>query len=815
MHCFRSKNMIGMLTDLLFRQRTRRGSYDGENGRNTPRRGTHVPQLSISDESHHVTEAIGHMYDDDYDRRSSKRLSFVATQQDETISTSPIMRDNAGSPNSVNRLQHLPIRTSSIDRDKTNGRLREQSAHREGSGQRNNGELSPGLSRAAATETSTTTFKVNDLDYESGPEAVAQELSNLAALRRMSMDIGALDPDLPSLGSNFNMPSIAPSSSADEDDTSRLFWVPARLHPGIAPKEFKSFLESKADQIKRRSGELSFLDRGSGGQAGPSGGGGLRRKKSMLSRHVEASSIVGGSDSIKEAPASSLEALAEEASSRTLSNHFVDDKPILPPAPPGHSLRRSTRTTYRKGSLKNGERLPRRFPRQSDSTSGVAPRRSPPPVDEPPILGLTRVSTDPTPVPDSIMSYSRHESRTKGSASDHSDANRELRQERPGMGMRTTSTTQVHGSSTPRSVLKNSPTAQRGTQRADSLATEENRTSPVNLQQHFIPERKSSHEPPPSLPPQMPLPPEPAGNRQKKLGLKQGKDKDTPPTLNEIAAHPPALPGGSTRTDCLSVIPTITEDKKPDKKSKEKKDSESGRKSSWHWRRSTEDKDKDKKKDDEGKRHKSKSSKSGDKMHDNTRLDVLQTSIDGGARARESLVLDRSEVKLSDDDRRKDKKSESGEAKKEKESSIFSSIFGSKKNRGHDSHKKHSRYLSPEPRLPELKPDVDYNWTRFSLLQERAIYRMAHIKLANPRRALYSQVLLSNFMYSYLAKVQQMHPHMSLPTSPAQNQQRKKDQQQQQEQEQEQPQEQSEEYTQYQGYQQSLEQDHSGDSPLK
>ena len=35
---------------------------------------------------------------------------------------------------------------------------------------------------------------------------------------------------------------------------------------------------------------------------------------------------------------------------------------------------------------------------------------------------------------------------------------------------------------------------------------------------------------------------------------------------------------------------------------------------------------------------------------------------------------------------------------------------------------------------------------------------MAHIKLANPRRALHSQVLLSNFMYSYLAKVQMMHP---------------------------------------------------------
>ena len=45
---------------------------------------------------------------------------------------------------------------------------------------------------------------------------------------------------------------------------------------------------------------------------------------------------------------------------------------------------------------------------------------------------------------------------------------------------------------------------------------------------------------------------------------------------------------------------------------------------------------------------------------------------------------------------------------------------------------------------------------------------MAHIKLANPRRPLLSQVLLSNFMYSYLAIVQAMHPQMNIPISPQQ-----------------------------------------------
>lgn len=39
---------------------------------------------------------------------------------------------------------------------------------------------------------------------------------------------------------------------------------------------------------------------------------------------------------------------------------------------------------------------------------------------------------------------------------------------------------------------------------------------------------------------------------------------------------------------------------------------------------------------------------------------------------------------------------------------------------------------------------------RFPLHIERAIYRLSHMKLTNPRRPLLQQVLLSNFMYAYL-----------------------------------------------------------------
>ncbi|TIB97264.1 hypothetical protein E3Q17_03466 [Wallemia mellicola] len=42
---------------------------------------------------------------------------------------------------------------------------------------------------------------------------------------------------------------------------------------------------------------------------------------------------------------------------------------------------------------------------------------------------------------------------------------------------------------------------------------------------------------------------------------------------------------------------------------------------------------------------------------------------------------------------------------------------------------------------------------RYPIQIERAIYRLSHLKLANPRRSLYEQVLISNFMFWYLSIV--------------------------------------------------------------
>lgn len=662
------------------------------------------------------------MYDDSYDRRDSKRLSYITSPLSETISTPSASRDHAKSFGSRHP-QPLPIRTSSIG-NKRNGQDRLSPVDQPSSPDQETGDgLSKGLRRAASTKTAPNSMPLKDIDYRSDPATITQELNNLAALRRMSMDIGSADPDLPfNGGSNFNVPALAPKGSADEDDTSRLFWVPAHLHPGLAPNEFKSFMDSKLERIKRTSGDFSSTDYGSLQRQLSSGGsgGGLQRKKSMLSRQVHPSDSNSKLDTVTE------ETSGSRLRESTTSNFADEDIPILPLAPPGqNSLRRSTRTTYRKGSFRAGERVPssRRAPRNFASSVDES-RRVAASSEEPPILGLTRVSTDTT---DERQRYNRSATRTRQSASDINPTETSRAQDKPDIV--SPERTNVNGKS--------------------STAVPPVQPEPGPSAQPYIPRRTSSHDPPPSSPPQIPLPAEPTAARDSKrqpVVPTTSKDSSSNESVSSQATVPD--PGNNKKTDLLSLIPTLTEEKKAEPKKSKSKKEESGRKPSWHsWRRFTEDKDKPK----SDHKKKNKISKSTDKIHDNTRLDVLQTSIDGGAKGRESLVLDRSDVVIDDDEET---------ATKEKEKSWVPSFLGGKK-KGQDkgSHKK-TRVRSPEPMLYQPRPDIDYPYSRFPQQHERAIYRMAHLKLANPRRPLRSQVLLSNFMYSYLAMVQQLHPHM-------------------------------------------------------
>ncbi|CAG8811683.1 926_t:CDS:1, partial [Dentiscutata erythropus] len=98
---------------------------------------------------------------------------------------------------------------------------------------------------------------------------------------------------------------------------------------------------------------------------------------------------------------------------------------------------------------------------------------------------------------------------------------------------------------------------------------------------------------------------------------------------------------------------------------------------------------------------------------------------------------------------------------KEKSSKIISSIFSwSSQSRGKstDEHGTSNILLSNTSTsshisvLSNKKPKYT-NYNRFPIHVERAIYRLSHIKLANPRRPLHEQVLISNMMFWYLSLI--------------------------------------------------------------
>ena len=808
---------------------------EGSGGHAT-RRG-HSPHLSISDPSHHVTEAIGHMYDDDYDRNDPRRLSYISTPLGESITTIP--RNAAGSENSSPSTlsPNSPVERQSRQ---ANTQLRppvatHRSYDRESDPGSADGTRSP-------SETATSSFPLNDIDYESDPAAVVQELNNLAAIRRMSMHEAATgDPDLPAFGNNnLSIPSLPPSPSADENDASRLFWVPASLHPELAPKEFRSFLESKADLIKRKSGDYSSLGPERQGSSSS-----LRRKRSMLSRQIDDSSgFQDGADRLERQRSQSsskrdgmlspnlqqLETLVDDSKPTTKESSLVrgmqnlgitsgEDKPILPAAPLGHSLRRSTRTQYKKGSLKKGEKVPysKRIGRGLSESAGSAPPSVPSSSEDQPILGHTRVPNDSPPPTSRVArtpSAPSHSTAfaagsTTSSTFDSILDNPEAEEESIPSGAQSDAASsdgvnvnagayarqwQSRISTNGRSTANTPQSEQQIPAIVESPPSEPNRSAASHGSRASERDTPSLYSP--KTAPQQQQQDSTPSKRTLMSGSRQS-EKESASSLDNFANHPQMIPGNSTRTDNLSFIPTMPEERKHEERKSEgkksKKDSDGSRKSSWHWLLGSEEKDKKKHKDSESKNSKS---KLADKVHSSPRAEVVQSSLENTPKGRESIILDRLDPKLEEERRKDGVRRASGDSKKEKDG-IFSSIFGGgrKKHSSEGHHRKNSsRNLSPDPPIRELHADVDYPWTRFSILEERAIYRMAHIKLANPRRALHSQVLLSNFMYSYLEKVQQMHPHMMVASSGSQRQSKSREQQQQQQQ-------QPDEYLQYQRYQ--------------
>jgi hypothetical protein len=105
------------------------------------------------------------------------------------------------------------------------------------------------------------------------------------------------------------------------------------------------------------------------------------------------------------------------------------------------------------------------------------------------------------------------------------------------------------------------------------------------------------------------------------------------------------------------------------------------------------------------------------------------------------------------------------EASTKPEKFHLSSLFSRKSNNNDKKKKKgtpdhsldpNSPYLSSTETLLEKPKRVhQFNHTRLPIHTERAIYRLSHMKLTNPRRPLHDQVTISNLMFWYLSVVSQ------------------------------------------------------------
>jgi hypothetical protein len=130
---------------------------------------------------------------------------------------------------------------------------------------------------------------------------------------------------------------------------------------------------------------------------------------------------------------------------------------------------------------------------------------------------------------------------------------------------------------------------------------------------------------------------------------------------------------------------------------------------------------------------------------------------------------DKNGKKTAKVDRDREKEAQRAEKEKEKESSFFGSLFSSKKKQD-DSSSQTSGYPASGreaaaallgasksskglPTSPSPQPGLQGPYARYPIHVERAIYRLSHIKLANPRRPLYEQVLISNLMFWYLGVI--------------------------------------------------------------
>ncbi|KAH9921721.1 uncharacterized protein BXZ73DRAFT_51713 [Epithele typhae] len=560
---------------------------------------------------------------------------------------------------------------------------------------------------------------------------IEREVEALRDIRRRSTAQGGpgsliLDPDLPNDAANGQAAYWSPteessssshesllsetSSAAAQDDPFSLFWVPASLHPELAPKEFKEFLKEHArsppdGSPPTRSNSSASI-------------GGLGRKRSMLSRQYKPSPHDGVGENEEEpvvplrrnrtsflnmpqltiSDLQKLEELAEEAStsddssklrsmlrrslSLSIAPSVIDqmddlrdpgdeaDSPIIVP-PPNQILRRSARTKIRKAGTGEGAH---RF------TATRSRRKS---------LTSTRANTM-EPRSSSDMSSSDHGEgetirRVPRSKDDIPDVPPLPRPESYSVETAIYDAYAAAGEDAEREFVNLSPPISRSPEIVTELVEEpqEVHEEPEEEVPLHHPQPQRALAPPTSDYPMPQRTPSPSSPSSSVLDL----SASTSPSALDGVQRPPLQSGPSYQAP---ASPSPSEHRR-----------EKGNKGLFKW--------------------------GGDKSG------------------------------------KKKEKDKGGEREKEKDPGFFGSLFGSKKKQdepplaanaaGREAAaallgaSKSSKNYVPPP-SPQLG-----NYARYPIHVERAIYRLSHIKLANPRRPLYEQVLISNLMFWYLGVI--------------------------------------------------------------
>ncbi|KDQ13048.1 hypothetical protein BOTBODRAFT_45465 [Botryobasidium botryosum FD-172 SS1] len=594
--------------------------------------------------------------------------------------------------------------------------------------------------------------------------SIDREVANVRNIRRLSASSpgpGAipLDPDLPlipafpssstptgywdflnspegsSTSSSASPPSLvssdsdssetAPSTSESLKHSSQLFWVPASLHPELAPQEFRTFLKEharspealasaglsssgyKSSRVGRRE---SLLSR----QYKPSANDGVENEdqKVVPLRRNRTSIYTHGGPPLTISDLQKLEELAEEAARsddpsklrsvlrRSLSlnvapslidqmDDIVDtddvDAPIIVPRP-GQILRRTARTKIRKPGLV-GDGDGHRFPASRRSAIGISPLAlDNEPFGRPAVPGAAEEEWDrPLSFSEETMIFESYADRrdSGSSMSDEDFMSGYILSTPPPIVLQPISTEIVPPPRLPsppptvppiaipppiasdQPVLHH-PTPQRTLAVPETTGAPSRTPSPNDGAQQTGPSPPSSPEPTPSI---------------------------SPSQDNQIASAAP----NQTRTPRKEGGKKVGLFKWGGEKGGKKEKPPAEREKDAHRDRESKEKEKD----------------SG-----------FFGSLFGG--------------KKKHDDSGPTTSSGSGSG-----ASVAGSHFNAKSKQQRD------RSPAPAVHLP--------NYARYPIHVERAVYRLSHIKLANPRRPLYEQVLISNLMFWYLGVINKAH----------------------------------------------------------